>query len=330
VQLDADGQHDPADAEVPGRGAPAAGGSSWAGRIFGPDSPRARRYGRRLSQAFVWAVTGSFAIEDPLCGFRCFRCGVTVPLLDAVSLGDRMEFDLEIVVRLAWDGVPIVNVPTRVRFTGGLSNSGSSGTTRSSGPTRGSCSRDFLDGAGSSPVTPTTTAPGTGSWVSVAERGSILGMRFVVWCYRVLGRRFCQALILPVVLYFFLTDRKGRRASLQYLRRLYARPGGPEALGGRPTWRHALRHYHAYGLSILDRVGFWLGRNDDTIVSTEEHDAVQQEGRGAILLGTHLGSFDALRPGPPRPGGRERRDVHPACADDQLDPLHPRPARRSG
>jgi predicted LPLAT superfamily acyltransferase len=147
-------------------------------------------------------------------------------------------------------------------------------------------------------MAPTTTASGTGSWVSVAERGSILGMRFVVWCYRVLGRRFCQALILPVVLYFFLTDRKGRRASLRYLRRLYARPGGPEALGGRPTWRHALRHYHAYGLSILDRVGFWLGRDDDytIVLHGEEHfTRLQQEGRGAILLGTHLGSFDALR-----------------------------------
>jgi predicted LPLAT superfamily acyltransferase len=147
-------------------------------------------------------------------------------------------------------------------------------------------------------VTPTTAAPGTESWLSVAERGSILGMRFVVWCYRVLGRRFCQLLILPVVFYFFLTDRKGRRASLRYLRRLDARPGGREALGGRPTWRHSLRHYHAYGLSILDRVGFWLGKDDDcTIVfHGEDHfTRLRREGRGAIILGAHLGSFDALR-----------------------------------
>ena len=124
VQLDADGQHDPADVPKFLEAARRQPEALVLGRpIFGADSPVVRRQGRRLSQAFVWAVTGSYAIEDPLCGFRCFPLRRTVPLLDAVSLGDRMEFDPEIVVRLAWAGVPIVNVPTRVRyFRGGLSN----------------------------------------------------------------------------------------------------------------------------------------------------------------------------------------------------------------
>jgi glycosyltransferase involved in cell wall biosynthesis len=124
VQLDADGQHDASD--VPrfleaARRQPDA--LVLGSPIFGEDSPRIRLYGRRLSQAFVWAVTGSFAIRDPLCGFRCFPLRHTVPLLDAVALSDRMAFDPEIAVRLAWNGVPIVNVPTRVRyFENGLSN----------------------------------------------------------------------------------------------------------------------------------------------------------------------------------------------------------------
>jgi glycosyltransferase involved in cell wall biosynthesis len=124
VQLDADGQHDPADVPKFLEAARRQPEALVLGRpIFGTDSPAVRRQGRRLSQAFVWAVTGSYAIEDPLCGFRCFPLRRTVPLLDAVRLGDRMEFDPEIVVRLAWAGVPIVNVPTRVRyFRGGLSN----------------------------------------------------------------------------------------------------------------------------------------------------------------------------------------------------------------
>ena len=142
------------------------------------------------------------------------------------------------------------------------------------------------------------TASATTSWLSVAERGSILGMRFVVWCYRLLGRRFCQLLILPVVLYFFLTDRRGRRASLRYLRRLYARPGGAAALGRRPTWWDSFLHYRECGLSILDRVGFWLGRDGDFTIAFRNEGQfarLKDERRGAIILGAHLGSFDALR-----------------------------------
>lgn len=142
------------------------------------------------------------------------------------------------------------------------------------------------------------TAQGSASWLSVAERGSILGMRFVVWCYRRLGRRFCQLLILPVVLYFFLTDRSGRRASLRYLRRLYARPGGAAALRHRPTWWDSFLHYRECGLSILDRVSFWLGRDDDWSIAFHDEGqfaSLKEEGRGAIILGAHLGSFDALR-----------------------------------
>jgi len=134
--------------------------------------------------------------------------------------------------------------------------------------------------------------------MSVGERGSILGMRFVVSCYRLLGRRFCQWLILPVVLYFFLTDRRGRRASLRYLRRLYAWPGGAEALGHVPTRWDSFLHYRECGLNILDRVGFWLGREGDfslDVRTDREFSRLGEEGRGAIILGAHLGSFDALR-----------------------------------
>jgi glycosyltransferase involved in cell wall biosynthesis len=124
VQLDADGQHDPADVPKFLEAARREPEALILGRpIFGAESPRARLYGRKLSQAFVWAVTGSLAIRDPLCGFRCFPLSRTLPLLDGVTLGDRMDFDPEIVVRLAWDGVSIVNIPTRVRyFRGGLSH----------------------------------------------------------------------------------------------------------------------------------------------------------------------------------------------------------------
>jgi GT2 family glycosyltransferase len=117
VQLDADGQHDPAEVGVLLEAAARNPDALVLGDPrFDETAPRARLYGRRLSQAIVWAYTGSFAVHDPLCGFRCFPLAPTLAVLDRHRFGARMDFDPEIVVRLAWAGVPIVNVPVRVRY----------------------------------------------------------------------------------------------------------------------------------------------------------------------------------------------------------------------
>lgn len=124
VQLDADGQHDPADVlrfVAAARRRPDA--LVIGVPIFDATAPRSRLYGRRLSVFWVHVETLSRAIPDPLCGFRCLPLAPTVELLARTPLGDRMEFDVEILVRLCWQGLPVVTVPTRVRyFPGGLSH----------------------------------------------------------------------------------------------------------------------------------------------------------------------------------------------------------------
>jgi predicted LPLAT superfamily acyltransferase len=58
------------------------------------------------------------------------------------------------------------------------------------------------------------------------------------------------------------------------------------------------RHYHEFALTTLDRVGFCSGRADDFAIrfhGREHFASLAGEGRGAIVLGAHLGSFDALR-----------------------------------
>lgn len=117
LQLDADGQHDAADAPAflaAARRQPDA--LVLGAPHFDETAPRSRRYGRRLSVVSVWVETLSLAVADPLCGFRCVPLAPTVALLARTPLGDRMEFDPELVVRLVWAGVPVVNVPTRVRY----------------------------------------------------------------------------------------------------------------------------------------------------------------------------------------------------------------------
>ena len=117
IQLDADGQHAATDVprmlnaleahpEALVLGAP----------IFDSSIPKARLYGRQLSRVTVWISTLSFAVEDPLCGFRGVPLQPTIELLDVERTGDHMEFDPEFCVRLAWAGTRVVNVPTRVVY----------------------------------------------------------------------------------------------------------------------------------------------------------------------------------------------------------------------
>lgn len=123
-------------------------------------------------------------------------------------------------------------------------------------------------------------------------------MRLIAWLYRSIGYRFAAFLVRPIVFYFFLTDRNGRRASLDYLSRLHATPAGARALGRVPRLRDSLRHYQAFGESVLDRVGIWLGTGHRFSVEIEgaEHLAhLIQGGRGGLILGAHVGSFDAMR-----------------------------------
>jgi glycosyltransferase involved in cell wall biosynthesis len=124
VQLDADAQHDARDVPRLLEAAAKDPRALVLGRpIFDASAPRSRLWGRKLSQGLVWLETLAFAIEDPLCGFRCFPLAETVALLDRHPLGDRMDFDPEIAVRLYWEGLEVASVPTRVRYhAGGLSH----------------------------------------------------------------------------------------------------------------------------------------------------------------------------------------------------------------
>jgi predicted LPLAT superfamily acyltransferase len=136
------------------------------------------------------------------------------------------------------------------------------------------------------------------AWTDTAERGSLAALHLIRWFYGHFGRRASVALLMPIVSYFFLTGRAERRASMDYLRTLWATPRGHTALGEPPTWRHVFRHLHAFAESLLDRMIVWSG--DVDCISIEEQgtehllELVRQR-RGGILLGSHLGSYDMLR-----------------------------------
>jgi glycosyltransferase involved in cell wall biosynthesis len=124
LQIDADGQHDTRD--VPrflARGAERPEALLIGEPVFDHSVPWIRFYGRKLTNFWVCVETLSFSVKDALCGFRLYPLGPSCRLIDAVSLPPRMAFDSAVLVRLAWRGVPIENLPTRVVYpVGGISH----------------------------------------------------------------------------------------------------------------------------------------------------------------------------------------------------------------
>lgn len=90
---------------------------------FDESVPNGRLVGRQITKFWVHIETLGPRIEDAMCGFRVYPLAATLRVMPAA---DFMDFDPEIAVRLVWDGVPVVTLPTRVRYLlpaeGGVSN----------------------------------------------------------------------------------------------------------------------------------------------------------------------------------------------------------------
>ncbi|MDR3427251.1 glycosyltransferase family 2 protein [Silvimonas sp.] len=117
LQIDSDGQHDIGDLPHIVATAQAYPDAVIAGYpIYDESVPKSRYYGRYATHIWVWINTLSLRIKDSMCGFRIYPLPATLALVDRVHIGRRMDFDAEILVRLDWRGVPIINVPTHVRY----------------------------------------------------------------------------------------------------------------------------------------------------------------------------------------------------------------------
>lgn len=126
------------------------------------------------------------------------------------------------------------------------------------------------------------------------EKGNRLSAYLLIGITKHLGPRVTACLRGPATLYYALFYPTVRRASWRYLTHLYH----AGKLDRRPHRLMILKHIYAYSTNILDRILLLSGRFDPDKIQchgTEHLHAALQNGKGCILMGAHIGSFDALR-----------------------------------
>lgn len=125
-------------------------------------------------------------------------------------------------------------------------------------------------------------------WKGEKERGALWAMRFMRWLCRHRLDGLIQILLYPIVGYFYLSSRKVRLAAKDYFLHVQGSYSG-------------LDHYKqllCFARSLVDRVLLLMGETDGFIVHPEGREVLieaRDKGQGLILLGAHLGSFEAGR-----------------------------------
>jgi len=124
LQIDADGQHDLERIEEfldTSRKSPESLICGYP--VYDDSVPAARKSGRKITTLWVGIETLSKDIVDAMCGFRVYPLAATGRLLRRSRLGKRMEFDIEILVKLHWMNIPMTFLPIKVIYPeDGISN----------------------------------------------------------------------------------------------------------------------------------------------------------------------------------------------------------------
>lgn len=126
-------------------------------------------------------------------------------------------------------------------------------------------------------------------WLEQRERGSFAALNLITWLTSVLGRRTGRILLIPICWYFVAFLPRARRASRDFLTRIHGSPSG---------MREVFRHFHVFASTLLDRIEMLSkggARFDIRIHNGAALEEILARGRGCLLLGSHLGSFEILR-----------------------------------
>lgn len=294
VQVDADGQH--AIEDIPrllalAKEHPAALISGQP--IYDDSVPRSRLYGRWVTHIWVWIETLSLQLKDSMCGFRVYPVAPTRQLAQRVTLGKRMDFDTEVMVRLYWQGNPSYFIPTRVIYP----QDGLSHFDALKDNLRISLMHTRLF-FGMLPRIPSLLFRRSSThWAQQQEVKGLWGMRLMLLVWRLLGRKAFSLLLYPVVGVYWLTASTARKASQSWIRRVRA-----QLIARRmpvPSNLTSYQHFLRFGGAMLDKIASWRGElhlgRDVVFAPGAEETLNVSDPRGKLLLASHLGDVEACR-----------------------------------
>ncbi len=298
-QIDSDGQHSLDELETFIRISQKNPEALLSGKpVYDSSIPLMRKIGRWFTHIWVWIETLSFKISDSMCGFRIYPIQIALDTLNRSSIGKRMDFDTEIMVRMFWDGTPVVMYPVRVSYPEG--NHSNFNLFYDNWLITKMHTRLIFSMPAKLPSILfrrpdyTRIEEGKVKWSEISERGTILGVIMLAGCYRLFGRTVCSIIGAPIVLYFFLTGTKQRRASSSFLNRVFK----VKHPGRQASRSDGLKHFMSFFQMLLDKLSAWSGHLRPDSLAYDNLECIKKvmvEPKGGVMFVSHLGCMEFCR-----------------------------------
>ncbi len=313
LQIDADFQHDAALIGEFLRESQAHPQSIvCANPIYGEDAPKSRVHGRKITNFWVAINTLSLGVKDAMCGFRVYPLEL-LKKAAAKSKTNRMEFDIEILVNAARQGVDMRWIDTYVRYEkGGVSHFKMVRDNALISLMHAKCffslPKFMLSKIwracelNSSEKNVTSTQISVESqenaeqnlWWKKQERGSAFFLRLSLFLAQILPE-FALKLIVKIVVWFYYIFSKNERENIAEFRRNLSVFAGSQTLNGTSVFSH----FEAFGGAICDKFRVWKGKIKDSELEIIDLERIKSEligtQKGQILLTAHLGNVEICK-----------------------------------
>lgn len=318
LQIDADFQHDAAlIGEFLRQSETYPQSIVCANPIYGDDAPKSRVYGRKITNFWVAINTLSLGIKDAMCGFRVYPLE-QLKKAAAKSKTSRMEFDIEILVNAARQGISVCWIDTCVRYEkGGVSHFKMLRDNALISLMHAKCffslpkfalgkiwracglnlskSANFKNGANDAQ---NLKKPQENSeqnlWWKKQERGGAFFLRLSLFLAQILPE-FILKLIVKIVVWFYYIFSKNERENIAEFRQNLSEFAGPQTLNGTSVFSH----FEAFGGAICDKFRVWKGKIKDSELEIIDLGRIKSEligaKKGQILLTAHLGNVEICK-----------------------------------
>lgn len=131
-------------------------------------------------------------------------------------------------------------------------------------------------------------------WSDIQERTSVSGIRLLFLIAHHWGRWPFRIILYPILVWYILTSSIARYSSRDYLRKVLQF----QERRRRPGFLDVLKHFAAFGESLLDRLLLWTDGIEDSLVNIhgqEILDDFQARGQGCLLVCAHMGNLELCK-----------------------------------